>query len=44
MGVYGVFESCESVIVVCEYKGNVVDVYGINKWRVSMVRERRKRS
>ena len=44
MGVYGVFESCESVIVVCEYKGSVVDVYGINKWRVSMVRERRKRS
>ena len=26
MGVYGVLESCESVIVVCEYKGRVIDV------------------
>ena len=34
MGVYGVFESCESVIVVCEYKRCVVDVYGGEKRRV----------
>ena len=27
MGVYGAFESCESVLVVCEYKGRV-NVYG----------------
>jgi hypothetical protein len=26
--VYGDLESCGSVIVVCEYKGSVVDVYG----------------
>ena len=44
MGVYGDFESCESVIVVCEYKGNIVDVYGINNWKMSMVREGRKRN
>ena len=43
MGVYGVFESCESVVVVCEYKGRVVDDYGINKRRVSVVKERRER-
>ena len=39
MGVYGVFESCESVIVVCEYKRSVVDVYGGEKRRVSVVGE-----
>ena len=44
MGVYGVFEGCESVIVVCEYKGSVVDVYGINEKRVSVVMERRGRN
>jgi hypothetical protein len=43
VGVYGVFESGESVIVVCEYKGSVVDVYGINKKRVSVVMKRRER-
>jgi len=26
--VYGDLESCGSVIVVCEYNGSVVDVYG----------------
>ena len=31
MGVYGVFESCESVIVVCEYGGSVIDVCGVLK-------------
>jgi hypothetical protein len=39
---YGVFESCESVIVVCEYKGSR-RFYGINKKRVSLVMERRER-
>jgi hypothetical protein len=43
-GVYGVFESCESVIMVCEYNGSVVNVYGINKKRVSVVMERRGRN
>ena len=33
------FEKCESVIVVCEYKGSVVDVYGGEKRRVSVVCE-----
>jgi hypothetical protein len=42
--VYGVFESCESVIVVCEYKRSIVDVYGKNKKRVSVVKERRERN
>ena len=44
VGVYGVFESCESVIMVCEYNGSVVNVYGINKKRVSVVMERRERN
>ena len=41
---YGVLKSCGSVIVVCEYKGSVVDVYRINKKRVSVVMERKERN
>ena len=36
---YGVLVSSESVIVNCEYKGSVVDDYGINKKRVSVIVE-----
>ena len=28
---YGVLKSCKFVIVICEYNGDVVDVYGVLK-------------
>ena len=35
---------CGDIIKVCEYNGSVVNVYGINKKRVSVVMERRERN
>ena len=39
MDVYETLESCGSVMVVCEYNGSEVNVYGGEKRRVSVVGE-----
>jgi hypothetical protein len=44
MNIYGVLKNCGRVIVICKYKGSVVDVYGNNKRRMRVDVEKSERN